>query len=224
MAEETAWRSLFPEVPMFRQEIVAGTPASVSLLSDGARAVPIATNQQILRGGTAAPWGYAGSITPLPFPDQITEIAGRAQEALSDADCRGSVGMDFVLGRDLAWGIEVNPRFQATLDTIELATDVNLFSLHMQACEGILPAGMLPIRRVAARRILFASRDCTIHHDCSGLAPMVADIPAVGTRVEEGGAIISVYGTGPTAAAAEETLSRNTRQVITFLGLKESTE
>jgi predicted ATP-grasp superfamily ATP-dependent carboligase len=208
---------------MFRQEIVAGIPASVSLLSDGARVVPIATNQQVLRGDAAAPWGYAGSVTPFPLPGRRREMTACAREALRDAGCRGSAGMDFVLGEERAWGIEINPRFQATLDTVELATGVNLFSLHVQACDGVLPRGMLRIRRFAARRILFASQDCTIRHDCSGLAPMVADIPAVGSRVEEGGAIISVYGTGPTAVAAQATLSHNTQQVQAFLGLQEST-
>ncbi|MDD1677270.1 MAG: ATP-grasp domain-containing protein, partial [Methanomicrobiales archaeon] len=64
--EETAWRSQFPDVPMFRQEFVAGDPASVSVLTDGTRVVPIAANLQLLRDDAIAPWGFAGSITPLP--------------------------------------------------------------------------------------------------------------------------------------------------------------
>ena len=52
--EEQHWEAAFPEVPYLAQEIVDGVPASVSCISDGTRAVAVAVNRQVLRGGGEA--------------------------------------------------------------------------------------------------------------------------------------------------------------------------
>ncbi|MDD1661221.1 MAG: ATP-grasp domain-containing protein [Methanomicrobiales archaeon] len=176
------------------QKQVGGLPASVSCLADGNHAVALAVNEQLLRGGDASPFGFTGSVTPLDHP-----LAGRMQalavQAAGASGCVGSAGVDFVLGRD-AIAIEVNPRFQATVDTVEAATGLNLFSLHMDACRGILPATAPAPRCCAARRILFADRDLVVREDLSGFAPHVTDIPWPGTSFEEGQAVVSALGTG----------------------------
>jgi len=176
------------------QKQVRGVPASVSCIADGRRAVAVAVNEQLLRGGEATPFGFTGSVTPLDHPLTM-RMKDLAVRAVSGAGCVGSAGVDFVLGED-AVAIEVNPRFQATADTVEAATGLSLFSLHMDACRGVLP-GELPLTGLcAARQILFANRDLIIREDLSKFAPRVADIPWPGTSFEEGQAVVSVLGTG----------------------------
>jgi predicted ATP-grasp superfamily ATP-dependent carboligase len=177
-----------------RQKQVHGLPASVSCLGDGEHAVALAVNEQLLRGGDSAPFGFTGSITPLghPLAERMKALGVRSVAA---SGCRGSAGVDFVLGED-AIAIEVNPRFQATVDTVEAATGLSLFSLHMDACRGLLPETVPPPGRCVARRILFADRDLTVREDLSRFAPRVTDIPWPGTSFEEGGAVVSVLGTG----------------------------
>jgi predicted ATP-grasp superfamily ATP-dependent carboligase len=177
-----------------RQKQVHGLPASVSCLADGRHAVAVAVNEQLLRGGDTAPFGFTGSVTPLghPLAERMKALAVRA---VVRSGCVGSVGVDFVLGED-AIAIEVNPRFQATVDTVEAATGLSLFSLHMDACRGVLPGSLPAPGRCAARRILFADRDLTVKEDLSRFAPRVTDIPWPGTTFEEGQAVVSVQGTG----------------------------
>jgi hypothetical protein len=112
------------------------------------------------------------------------------------------VGIDFVLEKD-AWAIELNPRFQATVDTVERALGVNLFQLHLDACRGILPVRPFRRRQYAIRQILFAPRNLVVREDLMPLFPRVADVPWPGTRIAEGDAIVSVLGWGPTPAQAE---------------------
>jgi uncharacterized protein len=187
-ARESEWAE-----PLF-QELVQGVPASVSCLADGSRAVAVTVNEQLLRGGDTSPYGFTGSVTPLdhPLAERMKALAVRAA---GESGCRGSVGVDFVLGEE-AVAIEVNPRFQATVDTVEAATGLSLFSLHMDACRGVLPNAMPGAACCAARRILFADRDMVVKEDLAGFGPGITDIPWPGTSFEEGQAVVSVLGTG----------------------------
>jgi predicted ATP-grasp superfamily ATP-dependent carboligase len=189
--------------PLFQKQ-AGGLPASVSCLGDGKHAVALAVNEQLLRGGDTAPFGFTGSVTPLdhPLAERMMALAVRA---VARSGCTGSAGVDFVLGGD-AIAIEVNPRFQATVDTVEAATGLSLFSLHMDACRGVLPAGMPRAVRCAARRILFADRDMVVKRDLSKFAPGITDIPWPGTSFEEGQAVVSVLGTGRDRQGAMEDL------------------
>jgi hypothetical protein len=199
--ELAAWREEYPGMDHLLQQVVQGTPASVSCLCNGKGAVALACNLQILRREDPSPFGFAGSLTPLdhPLAGRMAALAARAAAA---SGCVGSVGIDFVLEKD-AWAIELNPRFQATVDTVERALGVNLFQLHLDACRGILPARPFRRRQYAIRQILFAPRNLVIREDLMPLAPRVADIPWPGTRIAEGDAIVSVMGWGPTPARAE---------------------
>ncbi len=213
--EKQSWVKEFPDIPKIFQQVVEGVPASVSCLCNGKRAQAVAVNEQILRGMGDSPCGFSGSITPILHP-RTGEMISFAERAVLESGCLGSVGVDFVLS-DRAWAIEINPRFQATLDTVEMATGVNMFTLHVQACQGVLPARPSSVRRFAARSILFAERDFTLQQDLTRFAPSVADIPWPGTHFEEGNAIISVFGSGSTREAAEKTLNSNITSVRRYI-------
>ena len=133
------WQSESPGTGAVFQEQVQGIPASVSCIADGKHAAAIAANEQLLKQGDASPFGFIGSVTPLdhPFVERMKALAVKAAAA---SGCMGSVGVDFVLGKE-AWAIEVNPRFQGSVDTVEASTGSCLFSLHMDACQGNSPVG-----------------------------------------------------------------------------------
>lgn len=210
------WRRESEGIEPVFQEQVAGLPASVTCLASGREAVALTANEQVLRGGEASPYGFIGSITPLdhPLASQVKDLAVRA---VASAGCLGSVGVDFVLG-DRPWAIEVNPRFQATVDTVEASLGVNLFSLHMDACRGILPPTPPQPRRYAARRILFAERDLALTDDLSRFGPGIADIPWPGTEFEEGQAVVSVFGTGGSREGALADLDNTLNKLKRYMG------
>jgi hypothetical protein len=197
----SAWENLNPGIPFFRQKIIEGIPASVCCVTDGSGARAIAANEQILRGNGVSSYGFCGSVTPLDHP-LCQEMVTRAEQIAAASGCLGTVGIDFVLGSDAVYAIELNPRFQATIDTVEMAYGCNLFQHHVDACAGKLPSGLLSPRQVAVRSILFADRDLTITTDLKDLASYIADIPWPGSSFEADQALVSVYGWGQTREAA----------------------
>jgi predicted ATP-grasp superfamily ATP-dependent carboligase len=138
------------------QQYVPGVAASVSLLTNGRRAVPLAVNAQHLRLSTLSVGGrdaaalrsftYCGGRTPLDHP-----VAGRAVETAL-ATCRvlpglrGWIGVDLVLTGSEAVVIEVNPRLTTAYLGVRAALDRdgrghrNIAAMALAACNGMLPA------------------------------------------------------------------------------------
>jgi predicted ATP-grasp superfamily ATP-dependent carboligase len=212
----SAWENLYPGIPTIRQEPVEGVPASVCCVADGSRARAIAANEQILRGNGESMFGFCGSVTPFDHP-LCRQMITLAEQIAAASGCIGTIGIDFVLGSETVHAIEVNPRFQGTIDTVEMAYGCNLFQYHVDACAGKLPPGSLPTRQVAARTIIFAERDVTVTEDLKHLVPYVADIPWPDTFFEEGQAVVSVYGQGPTREAALLMLDKHISTVRQYI-------
>jgi predicted ATP-grasp superfamily ATP-dependent carboligase len=214
-AEKAAWAQMFPDIPKIFQQIVEGTPASVSCICNGKQARAVAINEQLLRGSNEAPYGFSGCITPIVHP-KSEEMIALAEKVAGQCGCIGSIGVDFVLSENV-WAIEINPRFQATLDTVEMATGCNLFDMHVRAFSGDIPRSQPIPRRFAARAILFADQDLYLEKDLARFAPSVADIPWPGTHFDEGNAVISVLGSGLTREAAEKTLNTNITSIRRYI-------
>ena len=215
--ELAAWAALFPDQPFLLQEVVAGIPASVSCIADGSSAVAIATNRQLLRGGAGMGYGFAGSVTPCGHPRAV-EMAAIAETIAGASGCVGAIGIDFVLSEtEGAVAIEINPRFQGTLETVEAAIGVNLVRLHLDACGGRLPDTRPVPWQCAVRRILFADHDLVVGDDLSSLAPVTADIPPPGTEIPTGSAVVSVSAVGPNEAVALALLDKHITAVRTYM-------
>jgi len=206
----------YDNLPFLSEEIVAGIPSSVCCLATGSSAIAMAINRQILRGSGEAAFGFSGSVTPF-LSDTVPLMVHYAEHIAAASGCIGTIGIDFVSG-DKIHAIEVNPRFQATLDTIEIATGRNLFSAHVEACRGNLPAARPGCRQVGARRILFAERDMVVRPNLIRFSPVIADIPWPGTSFEEGQAVVSVYGWGAGEAEAMAMLDKHIRAVQQYMG------
>jgi predicted ATP-grasp superfamily ATP-dependent carboligase len=214
--EFSAWENLYPGTPFIRQEPVPGVPASVCCVTDGSRARAIAANEQILRGNGESMFGFSGSVTPFDHP--LCELmVTRAEQIAAASGCTGTIGIDFVLGDRMAYAIEINPRFQGTIDTVEMAYGCNMFQCHIDACSGKLPQKSFSPLQVAARSILFAERDFTLTADLKHLMPHVADIPWPGTFFEEGQAVVSVYGQGITREGAFLMLDKHISTVRQYI-------
>jgi uncharacterized protein len=211
-----AWENTYPGIPYISQEIVEGIPASVCCVTDGVRAMGIAANEQLLHGKGESGFGFCGSVTPLDHP-LCESMMTLAEKIAAASGCIGTIGIDFVLGHDTVYAIEVNPRFQGTIDTVEMAYGCNLFQYHLDACNGKIPPGRQPPRQVAVRSILFADRDLTITSNLKRLAPYVADIPWPGTFFEADQAVISVFGWGETGEAAVSLLDKHISTVRQYI-------
>jgi predicted ATP-grasp superfamily ATP-dependent carboligase len=144
-------------VPILVQRFVPGRAASVSLLCDGSRALPIAVNAQTML--SSPPFSYRGGLTPLdhPLARRAAVVARRACAAIGGL--RGFVGVDVVLGASGAVVIEVNPRLTTAYLGVRAALGVNVAALALQACAGRLPRAprvLRVVRFTAAGRVVAA--------------------------------------------------------------------
>lgn len=215
-AEYCRWMEEFGDLPALSEEVVHGVPSSVCCLATGENAMAVAVNRQILRGAGDAAFGFSGSVTPF-VNGAAPAMVRYAEHIAAKSGCIGTIGIDFVVG-DTVHAIEVNPRFQATLDTIEIATGKNLFSAHVNACQGTLPHRRPACRQVAARKILFAERDTVVRPNLARFSPLIADIPWPGTSFEEGQAVVSVYGWGAVEGEAMAMLDKHIRAIQQYMG------
>jgi len=183
------------------QEHVYGRPASVSLISSRRGTVVLTVNEQLLgirELGQKEPYGYCGNIVPLSADESVmSECRSIAEKIVSHFSLVGSNGLDLVISEDgLPYTIEVNPRFQGTLECVERVLGMNIVKAHVEACtKGVLSTVIKKPSSYCVRLILFASRRSIV----SDLNPFVEvrDIPLPGVVVEKGEPVCSVVVKGP---------------------------
>ncbi len=191
------------------QEMVEGAPASVSVIADGERAVAISANEQLI--GT--PWlggsgfRYCGNISPLVVRDDtaVSEMMKTAEEIAVGLNLVGSNGIDFLLTR---WGplvLEVNPRFQGSLDSVEISSGMNVFRAHQLSFDGILPKRPKP-RGFGGRGVVFARENLKIELDIRAATKGVADVPRPGSFAKRGDPVASVQSFGDKRSRAMDLL------------------
>lgn len=133
--------------PVLIQPYIAGVAASVSLVSDGSRAVPIAVNVQHVRPDL--PFTYDGGETPAQHPMAARAIERALAVCHALPGLVAYIGVDVVLTRDDAVVIEVNPRLTTAYIGLRHSLDTNPATLALAACSGDLPtAAPAVVRRV----------------------------------------------------------------------------
>nr|NIR86678.1 ATP-grasp domain-containing protein [Candidatus Bathyarchaeota archaeon] len=127
------------------QERVSGTPASASLISSTNKAVVLTLNEQLLgmrEVGQREPFGYCGNVVPLSATAATTDACKNiVKKVVLHFSLVGSNGVDLVISEEgVPYVMEVNPRFQGTLECVERVLRTNIVRAHVEACiKGILP-------------------------------------------------------------------------------------
>ena len=191
-AEELLWQD-----GLIAQELKGGLPASVSVIGNGREARAIAENEQLIGLVWAGANGfrYSGNITPLSFSHyDVADMAEMAEEIVSGLELVGSNGVDFLLTENGPVPVEVNSRFQGSLDTVEMACGINVFDLHLKSFSGQLPDRPARPRLTAGRVILYARRNLIIKQDLT--RSWTADVPLAGSRILAGEPILSITAQG----------------------------
>lgn len=132
------------------QRYVHGTAASVSLLADGRRAVPLAVNAQ--RVIASSGFCYRGGRTPLEHPLAAAAVDAAMRTCAALPGLRGYVGVDLVLTDAEPLVIEVNPRLTTAYLGVRAALDENVAALALAACDG-----RLPVQPIARRHVRFTA-------------------------------------------------------------------
>ena len=146
------------------QEYVPGTSASISIIADGTKSEILSLNEQLLgikEFGQREEFGFSGNIVPLEITGNLLQrCEDLTNRIVKKFGLKGSNGIDIIISdqSEEINIIEVNPRFQATLECIERYLGVNLVDLHLKACNyGKLPTNLnRPRSKFVGRAILYA--------------------------------------------------------------------
>jgi predicted ATP-grasp superfamily ATP-dependent carboligase len=182
------------------QEYISGISASVSLISSNNETITLALNEQLLgvsELGQEEPFGYCGNVVPLVTNGSVmNRCKNTAEKITSHFGLVGSNGIDFVISKEgVPYIVEVNPRFQATLECVERVLGINMVEAHMKAClQGILPIIAKKTAVFCTRLILFASQRLVVP-DLSVLEE-VRDIPIPEIIIEKGEPVCSIVREG----------------------------
>ncbi|MDH5391027.1 MAG: ATP-grasp domain-containing protein [Candidatus Bathyarchaeota archaeon] len=182
------------------QEYISGTPASVSLISSNNETITLTLNEQLLgvnELGQEEPFGYCGNVVPLVTTRSVmNRCKNTAERITSHFGLIGSNGIDFVISKEgIPYVVEVNPRFQATLECVERVLGINMVEAHMKAClQGILPIIVKKTAVFCTRLILFAPQRSIIP-DFS-VFEEVRDIPIPEVIIEKGEPVCSIVREG----------------------------
>jgi len=182
------------------QEYVSGIAASASLISSANGAVTLTLNEQLLgmsEMDQREPFGYCGNVVPLQVNKAVADrCKGVVERIASHFNLVGSNGIDFVISEEgVPYVVEVNPRFQGTLECVERTLNVNIVKAHVEACvQGKLPIIGKKTSAFCVRLILFAPQRSVVP-DLS-VFEEVRDVPLPGVIIEEGEPLCSIVVDG----------------------------
>lgn len=189
------------------QEFVSGKDASVSFLSSKEATMILTLNEQLLgieEVGQKEPFGYCGNIVPASASSALVDACEDVvQKIASRFGLVGSNGVDLVISEDgIPFVVEVNPRFQGTLECVERVLGINLVNAHMKAClEGTLsPQNEEKPTTSCVRLILYANHRSIVPN--LNNFKEVRDIPFPGVVIEQGEPICSIVVEEKTRSSA----------------------
>jgi len=178
------------------QEYISGIAASASLISSANGAITLTINEQLLgmsEMGQREPFGYCGNVVPLQINETVADrCKGIVEKVASHFNLVGSNGIDLVISKEgVPYVIEVNPRFQGTLECVERILNLNIVKAHVEACvQGKLPTLEKSPSDFCVRLILFAPQRSVVP-DLS-VFEEVRDIPLPRVIIERGEPVCSV--------------------------------
>jgi len=217
----------------YLQRFKQGEPISALYLASAAGASLLGVTCQLI-GAPSAPFGYAGSLAPWPVSSQCRSVLQQVGECVFElcqrktCGLRGLFGIDFILAEETPWLIEVNPRWTASAELLELHFGTSLLKRHRSACEGVDQSplrllspgvsGLPGLPGVLGKQIVYATRPtmtsdatCWIRRPEFGSLPVVADIPEPGAHFLAGQPICTVFAQAETSAECRQQLARQER-------------
>ncbi|MDR3635246.1 MAG: ATP-grasp domain-containing protein [Isosphaeraceae bacterium] len=217
---------------VYYQEWIDGPSLSSLFLGGGGEAEFVGAALQLI-GRPGAPFAYAGNLGPWPLSTVERKRVERLGAVIgSTFRLVGLFGVDFILRDSWPWVVEINPRYTASVEVLELATGRALLEEHVRACGGRPNVTRRPGRTKDAvfvgKRIVFADRPCrfpSIREDDLMIGrpeveetPAVADIPQEGEPFQPGDPVLTVFARGTTVTDCFARLQKREQMWIDRLG------
>ncbi len=201
-----------PRAGDYVQEFIDGTPMSALFAGTAGGSALCGVTEQLIGVSWLHAGGfvYSGNVAASPSAETVAALANLA-EALRPAGLRGLWGLDFILRDGEPFPVEVNPRYTAAVEVLELASGVPLLARHAAAFGGTTKATEAGSEcgPTVGKAVYFAPRPLTF--PAAGpwdddldrpfdpwRTPGFADIPHPGERVEAGRPVLTMFATTTT--------------------------
>ena len=246
--DESAAQTPFPEAHYF-QKIAAGIGASVIFQVDSGKVEWLGSARELeapTESAPPSPFSYCGSLGPiheLPVPAEA-KLRKMIQTFVDNVpSLNGFVGLDFRFDGDEVWLVEVNPRYTASIEVLELSLGQSLLNpLATPGRSNSNPSALAEMSsstfcfsptaeeqnlnqtRIVAKQILYASESFVspdlrqfVNASDPWTIPLMADVPVPGTFVEKGWPICTVLASGENRQTLESRMKERLRVVWDLL-------
>ncbi len=197
------------------QEYVEGSPVSAVFVANGSKGVVLGLTGQLIGCSELGVGGYnwCGNILPLALDgDTKKTVIGNIEELLNNLTrhfgLKGVGGIDFILkeedGQIYPFILEVNPRYTGSMELIEWAYGLNIYSLHCDGCDGNLPEFDLHEQLdedYYAKGIVFARQDIQVKNTENWQDAGRRDIPFAGDTIQHGSPVCTIFSQADTSTA-----------------------
>ncbi|HZK18861.1 MAG TPA: ATP-grasp domain-containing protein [Clostridia bacterium] len=203
----------------FAQEYISGTSCSFAFLAAGGKCRLLGVTEQLT--GTDSyngrEFGYAGNIFPLDLPAERTdkmldELESMASWLTEKFKLVGLNGVDFIYDKGKCWFIEINPRYTASMELMEMAGGLSMAKLHFHASEGVMSSAdnvgnigraIIP-NAFYGKKIVYTNRDVQVVYPETANIKWIRKLYNLGIRdmphnkeiIREGGPIATVVARG----------------------------
>ena len=168
----------------------------------------------------AGEFSYCGSIGPMELNDTENEQWCRIGEVLAgEFELKGLFGVDAIKRQNSIYPVEVNPRYTASVEVLELALGCHAVKYHYDAGNNqALTVEERTPRHKVGKAILFAPEDL-VFTGCDQGGFTIADIPAPGTAIQQGQPVLTVLVNGDSIASITHSLKRAAGSIYESLGV-----
>lgn len=186
------------------QRHVTGEAWSFLFLANGEEICPVGFNHALVTSEqVSGNWSYTGATRLHAGPDGIaSEVEQAARTLTKTLGLVGLNGLDFIVTHSGWVLLELNPRPPATLELWDVYPLPPLFNLHLQACQGQLPASVPRPSGSMAVAVVYADVQSYTHTDFIWPS-WCADVPWEGSVIEVGEPLCTVRADGLDARSAQ---------------------
>lgn len=205
---------------VYYQERVEGRPVSALFVANGREARVLGFSEQWTAPSKRSPWRYGGAVRP----GRLTAVAEEAmvqavKRATSAFKIKGLASADFMVDRQSALLLEINPRPGATVDIFDSCARP-LIGLHLDAVmRAKLPRAALSLEGAMASAIVFARKPVAMPLAMSWPA-WIGDRPRPGEIIDKNRPICTVCARAGTTARAKSLVEARTKTVLACIESK----
>lgn len=195
----------------YLDEFLEGVPFSAIFLNNKQGTRYLGCSRQLI--GTPwlhapSPFSYCGNIGPIQLDSSSDDYILHLGSILTKHDpfLAGLFGVDLIMNDNQIYLIEVNPRYTASVELLELASGQSYIAKHVQTYHESFGSKQSSTSvQLIGKAVYYAPSDCVFPHEAPYFnqqiddlwrIPQCADIPTAGTQFAKGQPVLTLYAQG----------------------------